>query len=252
MREFTRAVVSRYKNSPAIWMWEFGNEFNLSADLPLDKAMLPPTVPAHGTPVERDVAVDLLTTDDVRVALSAFAQEVRGIDPKRPITSGHAVPRPHAECLRSTRAWERIDTREVSLQGLQYQHPDGIDVASIHVYPESVHEARFQTDYRASYAELFSLYNACGKPLFLGEFGAFTGQVSELDTDDKALAEFQRMLDALIESGIPLAAAWNFFGAESTGIRQQPWNFDHQSRTAYLDAIAAANRKIGKRPPIGE
>ncbi|MFM1920755.1 MAG: hypothetical protein RLZZ303_2389, partial [Candidatus Hydrogenedentota bacterium] len=133
MREFTKAVVSRYKDSPAIWMWEFGNEFNLSADLPLEKGMLAPAIPTYGTPAERDVALDLLTTEDVRIALSAFAQEVRSIDPNRPVTSGHAVPRPHAECLRATRVWERIDTRELSLQGLQYQHPDGIDVASIHV-----------------------------------------------------------------------------------------------------------------------
>lgn len=252
MREFTQAVVSRYRDSPAIWMWEFGNEFNLSADLPLDKAMLPPAIPAHGTPAERDVALDLLTTEDVRVAMSAFALEVRNIDPERPITSGHAVPRPHAECLRATRGWERIDSREVTLRGLQYQHPDGIQVASIHVYPESVNEARFQDDYRASYTELFSLFNTCGKPLFLGEFGAFTGQVPDLDTEEKTLAEFQRMLDALIESGIPLAAAWNFFGAESTGIRQQPWNFDHLSRPLYLDKIAAANRKIMTDAATGE
>lgn len=244
MRDFTQAVVTRYKDSPAIWMWEFGNEFNLSADLPLNKAMLPPAIPAQGTPAERDVALDLLTTDDVRIALTAFAQQVRSIDPVRPITSGHAVPRPHAESLRATRGWGQIDSREVSLKGLQQQHPDGINVASIHVYPESVNEARFRADYQASYAELFSLYNGCGKPLFLGEFGAFIGQVPDLDTEEKTLGAFRLMLDAMIESSVPLAAAWNFFGAESTGIRQQPWNFDHRSRSGYLDAVAEANQKI--------
>ena len=33
MRTYIREVVSRYVNSPAIWGWEFGNEYNLSLDL---------------------------------------------------------------------------------------------------------------------------------------------------------------------------------------------------------------------------
>ena len=34
MRQYTRDVVSRYANSPAIWIWEFGNEYDLAADCP--------------------------------------------------------------------------------------------------------------------------------------------------------------------------------------------------------------------------
>ena len=34
MRTYIREVVSRYVNSPAIWGWEFGNEYNLSLDTP--------------------------------------------------------------------------------------------------------------------------------------------------------------------------------------------------------------------------
>ncbi len=33
MRTYVREVVTRYRNSPAIWGWEFGNEYNLDADL---------------------------------------------------------------------------------------------------------------------------------------------------------------------------------------------------------------------------
>ena len=34
MRGYVRDVVRRFADSPAIWGWEFGNEYNLDADLP--------------------------------------------------------------------------------------------------------------------------------------------------------------------------------------------------------------------------
>ena len=34
MRRYVQDVVTRYMDSPAIWGWEFGNEFNLGANLP--------------------------------------------------------------------------------------------------------------------------------------------------------------------------------------------------------------------------
>ena len=42
-RKYTRELVSRYKDSPAIWGWEIGSEFNLAADL--DKQGEPPLGP---------------------------------------------------------------------------------------------------------------------------------------------------------------------------------------------------------------
>jgi endo-1,4-beta-mannosidase len=34
MRAYVRDVVERYKDSPAVWGWEFGNEYNIPTDLP--------------------------------------------------------------------------------------------------------------------------------------------------------------------------------------------------------------------------
>ena len=51
MRRYTEEVVRRYKDSPAIWGWEFGNEYNLAADLPADsRDRRPPLAPNWARP----------------------------------------------------------------------------------------------------------------------------------------------------------------------------------------------------------
>src|SRR5690606_25867933 len=59
MRTYTREVVSRYKDSPAIWAWEFGNEMNLEVDLPHHK---PQVSVENGTPFMRTGA-DRISTN---------------------------------------------------------------------------------------------------------------------------------------------------------------------------------------------
>ena len=34
MRDYVREVVTRYRDNPAVWLWEFGNEYALEASLP--------------------------------------------------------------------------------------------------------------------------------------------------------------------------------------------------------------------------
>src|SRR5690606_5054729 len=53
IREYTAAVVSRYQTSPAIWGWEFGNEYNLECDLPNHDSHRPAIQPRLGTPATR-------------------------------------------------------------------------------------------------------------------------------------------------------------------------------------------------------
>ena len=53
MRNYVREVVTRYKDSPAIWAWEFGNEYSLHANLPNPKTHRAPVYPALGMATER-------------------------------------------------------------------------------------------------------------------------------------------------------------------------------------------------------
>ena len=54
MNDYIDVVVNRYSESPAIWGWEYGNEFNLGLDLPNGMELLPQTIVSQmGTPATR-------------------------------------------------------------------------------------------------------------------------------------------------------------------------------------------------------
>lgn len=131
MRRFTRDIVSRYKDSPAIWAWEFGNEYSLQADLPNAADWRPPIVPELGTPLTRGPDDDL-TTDMIVLAFKEFATVVRSIDPTRPITTGNSIPRNFAEDIRSGNSWSELDTRADFKANISLVTPSSHDMVSIH------------------------------------------------------------------------------------------------------------------------
>ena len=112
MRDYVRQMVRRYRDSPALWAWEFGNEYNLAADLPNASEHRPPVWPNLGTAPSRS-ARDDMTHEAIRTAFTAFAKEVRKHDSWRPITSGNAFPRPSAWHQMREHSWTQ-DTPEQS------------------------------------------------------------------------------------------------------------------------------------------
>lgn len=221
LRTYTREVVTRYRGSPAVWGWEFGNEYNLSADLPNAARHRPPT-PAHlGTPASR-TARDELTRDMIRTAFAAFGREVRRHDPHRIITTGSSLPRPSAWHQRTERSW-KPDTPEQLAEVLLADHADPINVISVHVYkaPERLKGAA-------------AAARRAKKPLFVGEFGVLGAPSAE------ARRRFAELL-ALIETHRAcLAALWVYDFA-----RQEEWNVTATNDRAYqLKVISEANRRM--------
>ena len=78
-----------------------------------------------------------------------------------------------------------------------------------------------------------------GKAVFLGEFGA---RAAEGLTADEARETNKAMLNALKETGIPLAAIWVFdFDAQ----QDAGWNITTENDRAYLlDLLEEANQKV--------
>jgi hypothetical protein len=75
IREYTTANVTRYRNSPAFWGWEFGNEYNLECDPPNHDSHRSAFQPTLGTLVTRTER-DELEFGQLKVALQAFAETV--------------------------------------------------------------------------------------------------------------------------------------------------------------------------------
>lgn len=232
---YVQDIVTRYKNSPAIWMWEFGNEMALYVDLPNIGMWRRPTNPQKGTPPVRSAADDL-TYADQHFAMANFVRAVRAIDPKTPLSSGNSLPRPFAFHNRYHGTW-KTDTPAEFCKILQEDNPDGFDVISVHIYASTKGNfGAIEGDYNATLTPLIDCAAEAKKPVLVGEFGA-----SEIEgqTPSGTRAKFTSLLDTIRSSRIGLAALWVY-------------DFPYQSRThsvttdndrSYqLDQIRQANR----------
>ena len=242
MRQYTRDIVSRYRYSPAIWAWEFGNEYSLAVDLPNAAEYRPRILPTLGTPSVRGPDDDL-TTDMVAAAFEEFAKVVRSLDSTRPITPGNAAPRPHAESMRLGGGWGELDTRAEFMSNIALVTPSPHDMVSVHVYED---EVRFAPDHRASVAEVVGLAAEAsrrqGKALFVGEFGV--DDFAE-GGPEHAAVRFAEMLQAQVEHDVALAAVWVYDYDVTDQPNRSGWNITtSNSRKYMLEAIQHANERI--------
>ena len=227
MREYTREVVTRYLRSPAIWGWEFGNEYNLLADLPNASEHRPPVVPDRGTPASRTVE-DELTHTDIRVAFREFALEIRKHDPQRIIVSGNAFPRVSAWHQAQARSWQ-ADTPEQFAEVLAADNPSPINTLCVHAYDLTADLCRLD--------QALAVAQAARKPLFVGEFGVPGAPTEETRT------KFAKLLSAIETHHVPLAALWVFDFDDQA----KDWNVTATNERKWqLDAIQQANERMRK------
>ena len=229
MRAYAREVVIRYRKSPAIWAWGFGNEFNLPADLPNAAEHRAPVQPTLGTAASRSTRDDL-THADIRMALTEFAREVRRHDPHRLILSGNAFPRDSAWHQLHERNWKR-DSPGQWAEMLSQDNPTPVSSLSGRLY---------STNDLVRLAEAMAQSRQSGKPLLIGEFGV-PGVIT-----DATRQQFRELLEALDVNRVPLAALWVFdFNGQA-----QDWNVTAENqRREQLRSVAELNArwKAGRR-----
>lgn len=222
VRRFTRDVVSRYHQSPAIWAWEFGNEFNLGVDLPNAAEHRPPTPRNLGTPAAR-TARDEFRAADMMTAYNAFGEAVRELDRTRPILSGNAIPRPHAWHNSHERNW-KSDSSQQFADILARDNPDPLDTITIHLYPAPSFPGG-----RTNLTDIIQLSSVVskklGKPLFIGEFG-----VNRERSPAEQRQFIQDMLRAMRENDVGLAALWVF----DYPAQEADWNVTFENDRAWM------------------
>ncbi len=228
MRAYVREVVTRFRDSPAIWAWEFGNEFNLPADLPNAATHRAPVVPSVGTAAARS-ARDDLTHAHIRTALAEFALEVRRHDPRRLLISGNAFPRPTAWHQQHEGNW-KLDAPEQWVEMLAADNPAPIASLSGRLY---------STNDLSALAPAMAESRRLGKPLLIGEFGVPN------PATETPLRQFREWLDALNTNGVPLVALWVFDFAGQA----KDWNITAEnSRREQLRLIAELNARWRREP----
>ncbi|MFY7954480.1 MAG: cellulase family glycosylhydrolase [Armatimonadaceae bacterium] len=177
LADVTRRLVVRYKDSPAIWAWEVGNEYNLPADLPNAAEHRPQIAPDRGTALRRS-AQDEVSHRDIRSVLKFVAEQIREYDPHRMIASGNAFPRPSAWHQERYRTWAP-DTDGQFAEMLAADNPSPIDSLSGHLYRETGQRFGMETTYEPLIAAAMRTAAATRKPLFVGEFGVEQSRTAE-------------------------------------------------------------------------
>lgn len=232
IEQYTREVVLRFRDSPAVWGWEFGNEYNLQADLPNASQHRPPVWPTLKTALQR-TARDELSSSAMLTAFGRFAETVRKYDTQRILITGNSIPRISAFHNSTAKSWGK-DSRAQFEEVLLRDNPDPYPVLCVHVYGNSG-----QGETRSIYelaAMLQEIAARVGKPLFIGEFGAPRTMGMEQEK-----AQFSEMLDAIVTSNVALAAFWVFDHAG----QDKDWNVTFENERRYmLELVTAANRRL--------
>jgi hypothetical protein len=235
IHSYTAEIVQRYKDSPAIWAWEFGNEFDLCVDIP--GGGIPDVVPSMGTATVRDATRDRMTHEMMENAYRVFSSTVRQYDTARAIVTGNAEPRAAAWHLANQGNWTADNDNQYYTMFCQF-NADPVDAVEIRGYCDDFPLGLTYPDQFMAKMMVFS--KRAGKPLFVGEFHGGGGHA-----DDKA--EIQKRIDAIVDNNVQLSAYWvyNYNPAEAdcnitfTNTRSFVFNMIHKANYIYKQKMAA-------------
>lgn len=206
MSEYASELAKRFGGRDVVWVWEFGNEMALNADLPNAAEFRPAVRLAGGTPAARSRSDDI-SANDVNVALSEFRLAIRRFDSRTILSAGQALPRPFAYNNSRSKSWQK-DTKEQFCSVLARDNPSGYGLMSVHLY-ENPRQGYFgRSDFDAG--EIMATVSSCAsrhsQAVFVGEFGFDRRKLSAAEQ----LGKFNVFLDVLDRSNVPLAAFWVF------------------------------------------
>ncbi len=157
MIEYTKDIVNTLKGHKCLAAWEFGNEFNLAADIPGGE-------------------YPFISAQQIETAFKGFAETVASLDTEgRIITTGNSIMRNAQYHMNTEGSWSN-DSYEQYVKITGIMTPDPMEAVSEHIYEE----ARVFSDlgtlnrtYQIQRAKQAAA--SLGKAYYVGEF---TGPVS--------------------------------------------------------------------------
>ena len=240
---YTEEVVTRYLHSPAIWGWEFGNEFNIKCNIP------------NGAPqniANPDPTKDVLKVEQMQNAFKNFVQTVRRFDNSRPVFSGNAMPRSSVWHNINEEKWTP-DNRE-QYTSVMRSHESYMNTMTTHIYYSFLPDKpntfplgiRTFEEYVALAKEVAD--NEC-KPLFVGEFGVSDAWLQPSSITDKiqimdVRSLMMQYITGIVDNKVPLSCVWNY---DRLNDGAEGWNITYDNSRSYMiDMIKEANKDLAK------
>ena len=216
IKSYTKEVVKRYKDSPAIWGWEFSNEYSLQIDIP-GEGYIPALMTGSPFP-ERDPIRDKLSQEGMILAFKIFTETIRQIDSTRPIFSGNDSPR--ASAYHNTNDnpnddWTPDNEAQYRLMLERYEsHVNTITTRGYYNYGYNKRNYPLGFTNISDFLRWLKIEGErLGKPVFVGEFGGLPQWTEEsngwVKYDDIRVAWKERF-DAVVDNKIQLSAFWNY------------------------------------------
>lgn len=258
---YVTEFVARYRNRETVLFYELTNELNLAVDL--DNVARCATERTDGqSRAEFCRPVGNFTTEQMIGFTRRLGAAIGALDPGRPVSSGFSAPRPNAERLRAHPEWAGTrppggpDSLDDFVKNLSDIH-EGLAIVSVHLYP-GVFNARFgsRDTHGTELLDVAARATAkLGKPLFVGEFG-------EQDRLDGRADSFSvRILDRIVELGVPYSAVWVWEFYQRAPYRAQAdkdsaFSLEPGLTDELIRRLGAASRKFGRpetrRTPVDD
>lgn len=239
-KEYVNAVVTRYKDSPAIWGWEIGNEYNLGADLggvSSNGVNLPGIHPHLGTASSRTSA-DYITTSMIRTFYTTLATEIRKLDSTRLIVGGDSEQRGSSKSLRERGSWSPSDTYNDTKESMSLYSPSPMNAISVHMYQYGSPSNTALYDFETKMRNLMNISKEIKRNLWVGEFGP-GDWVGSGSTNEKNA--FNAIYNSILNNNIQISAPWICIGDFGDGIAADISNSSSKDYYMY-EAVVNANK----------
>ena len=185
MKTMMTDIITRYKDSPAIWGWEIANESNLACEI--DKY--------YDSEMKSE---NTITTEMIALFYDTASKVIRANDPNRMITNGDGGLRGAWKSLKTNKSWFPKDTEEDYDELFETFTPGEIDTHSIH-YPSG-----------ESIRSHVERSRKMGLGLFIGEFhstaGFTTGFTDSAGTEERE--GWESIVQQMIDADVQLMCHW--------------------------------------------
>lgn len=267
--EFVNDVVARYRNSPAIWAWDLGNEIVGNCGPEYNAAWLLDGTGTDGgaTPLPASLSwgtrpdgsnypannkMSLANWIAFSYAAVRLIQQTDGHG--RLVISGNALGNSfavNAQANNSLQAdtlaqWASGVTATLNMPWMTYRE-QAFPAHNMHIYPQSLSNSQVFSGAEKTQADLIALCrgwaDAANKPFLLAEWGAtYWGDPVDQTSTNLATetANFNAAL-AAVQANCLVSAIWNYGGDLVGASNWMKWKLSDPARTYQLAAVAAAN-----------